>query len=90
MNNRMMMGRIVQVKGAVVDVAFPPEQLPEIYTALEVPVDGSKLVLEVERVVGRQKVHRVNRTDGRTMAPITMPMPHPAHQTLGNFLLCRR
>ena len=40
-------GRIVQVKGAVVDVAFPPEQLPEVHTALEVPVDGRKLVLEV-------------------------------------------
>ena len=29
-------GRIVQIIGPVVDVEFPPEQLPEIYNALEI------------------------------------------------------
>ena len=29
-------GRIVQVMGAVVDVAFPEGALPEIYNALEI------------------------------------------------------
>jgi len=43
-------GRIVQVLGAVVDVEFPREQLPEIYHALEVERDGQEpLVLEVQQ-----------------------------------------
>ena len=29
-------GRVVRVIGPVVDVEFPPGELPEIYTALEV------------------------------------------------------
>ena len=27
-------GKVVQVTGAVVDIEFPPDQLPEIYNAL--------------------------------------------------------
>lgn len=33
-------------------------------------MNQGQLVLEVERVVGRRKVHRVNRTDGRMMRPV--------------------
>jgi hypothetical protein len=32
-------------------------------------------------------LHPVHGADERV---ITMPMPHPLHQTLGNFLVCRR
>ncbi|HWK81212.1 MAG TPA: hypothetical protein VNP95_10590, partial [Thermomicrobiales bacterium] len=28
-------GKIVQVTGVVVDIEFPPDQLPEIYNAIE-------------------------------------------------------
>ncbi len=42
-------GRVVQVKGAVVDVEFSAEDLPEIYSAVEIPLDGKTLVLEVEQ-----------------------------------------
>jgi F-type H+-transporting ATPase subunit beta len=47
--NNTTTGRIVQVKGAVVDVEFPPGQLPEIYTALHVAIGDRRLVLEVEQ-----------------------------------------
>ena len=33
-------GRVVQIQGAVLDCAFPEEDLPEIYDALEIPQDG--------------------------------------------------
>ncbi len=33
----MAKGRVVQILGGVVDVEFPPDQLPEIYEAIEVP-----------------------------------------------------
>ena len=45
-------GKVVQVIGTVVDVEFPQENLPEIYNALELEVNGEKLVLEVEQHVG--------------------------------------
>ena len=45
-------GKVVQVIGTVVDVEFPNDKLPEIYNALEMEVDGEKLVLEVEQHVG--------------------------------------
>jgi F-type H+-transporting ATPase subunit beta len=61
-------GRIVQITGAVVDVTFPPEELPEIYYALEVPREGGKeaLVLEVQQHVGDEWVRCVamDTTDG--------------------------
>ncbi|TET55016.1 MAG: F0F1 ATP synthase subunit beta [Anaerolineales bacterium] len=77
-------GRIVQVKGAVVDVAFPPEQLPEIHTALQVLVDDRQLVLEVEQQLPNNRVRCIamHTTDGlqrgmpvvNTGAPISVPV----------------
>ena len=45
-------GKVVQVIGTVVDVEFPADELPEIYSAVEIQNDGEKLVLEVEQHVG--------------------------------------
>ena len=45
-------GKVVQVIGTVVDVEFPAEELPEIYSAVELDNSGAKLVLEVEQHVG--------------------------------------
>jgi len=49
-------GKIKQVIGAVVDVAFDG-QLPEIYNALELQREnGDKLVLEVQQHLGEDSV----------------------------------
>ena len=45
-------GKVVQVIGTVVDVEFAADELPEIYSAVELQNDGEKLVLEVEQHVG--------------------------------------
>ena len=45
-------GKVVQVIGTVVDVEFPADEVPEIYSAVELQNDGEKLVLEVEQHVG--------------------------------------
>nr|HID12999.1 F0F1 ATP synthase subunit beta [Anaerolineae bacterium] len=89
-------GRIVQVKGAVIDVEFPPEQLPEVYTALEVPVDGRTLVLEVEQQLPNNWVRCVamDTTDGlqrgmsviNTGGPITVPVGEATLGRLFNVL----
>jgi len=84
------LGHVVQVMGAVVDVAFPAEQLPEIYHALEVLPDDDRssergnLVLEVQQHLGNDRVRCVamDTTDGLkrgtrvldTGAPIKVPV----------------
>ena len=59
-------GRVVQVMGPVVDIDFPPGQLPEIYDAVEIPRDGGKLVVEVQQHLGNEWVRCVamDATDG--------------------------
>ena len=59
-------GKVVQVIGTVVDVEFPPEDLPEIYNGLELDVDGERLVLEVEQHVGNNwaRCLALGTTDG--------------------------
>ncbi|PWH18275.1 MAG: F0F1 ATP synthase subunit beta [Anaerolineae bacterium] len=60
-------GRVVQVLGGVVDVEFPPDQLPELFDAIEVPRDNAEpLVLEVQKHLGNNWVRCVamDSTDG--------------------------
>ena len=60
-------GRVVQILGGVVDVEFPPGQLPEIYEAIEVPRDDAPpLILEVQKHLGNNWVRTVamDATDG--------------------------
>lgn len=49
-------GKVAQVIGTVVDVEFPPEELPELFNAIEIERDGEKLVLEVEQHIGNNWV----------------------------------
>ena len=67
-------GTVVEVKGPVVDVRFSPEEIPEIYNALTVPLqtagdddgDETELVLEVQQLLGDDVVRTVAMasTDG--------------------------
>ena len=80
-------GKIKQVIGAVVDVAFPDAdvKLPEIFNALEIEKqNGEKLVLEVQQHLGEDSVRAIamDATEGLTRgtkvvdtgAPISMPI----------------
>ena len=48
----MATGKIVQVIGTVVDVEFQPDELLNIFDALELDNGGGKLTLEVQYHVG--------------------------------------
>ena len=52
----MASGKIVQVIGTVVDVEFPPDELPALNNAIEVPIDGTSLTLEVQQHIGNNWV----------------------------------
>ena len=82
-------GKVLQVLGAVVDVEFPPGQLPEMFTALTLSnpaIDSSadNLVIEVAQHLGENAVRCIamDTTDGlvrgmavrNTGAPISMPV----------------
>ncbi len=76
--------KVVQVQGAVVDLAFSPDELPDIFDAVEIGRDGRKLVLEVQQHLGRNWVRCVamDSTDGlrrgtevmATGGPISVPV----------------
>ena len=92
----MSKGNIVQVIGTVVDVEFPPDQLPNIYNALETDLAGEKLVLEVEQLVGNNwaRCLALGSTDGLsrgqevfdTGAPVQVPVGDPSLGRLFNVL----
>ncbi len=53
-------GKVLRITGPVIDVEFPPDQLPEIYNAVEITRDdGSVLVLETQSHLGNDAVRTV-------------------------------
>jgi F-type H+-transporting ATPase subunit beta len=46
----MSQGKVVQIIGAVVDVEFPRDQVPQVYHALK--IDGTEITLEVQQQLG--------------------------------------
>src|SRR3990170_410231 len=62
----MAKGKVTQVIGTVVDVEFPPDELPAIYNAVEITMDGSTLVTEVQQHLGNNWVRclAMDSTDG--------------------------
>jgi F-type H+-transporting ATPase subunit beta len=49
-------GRVAQVIGTVVDIEFPPEELPAQYNAIEIPRKEGNIVLEVQQHIGNNWV----------------------------------
>ena len=49
-------GKVVQVIGTVVDVEFAPDELPNLFDALELDNSGEKLLLEVQQHIGNNWV----------------------------------
>ena len=86
------LGKVTQVIGAVVDVAFDGD-LPPILNALETDNNGSRLVLEVAQHLGENSVRTIamDSTEGLvrgqpvkdTGAPISVPV---GDETLGRIM----
>lgn len=94
----MKNGKIVQILGAVIDVAFEDGELPAIETALEVTrlekdAKDKKLILEVAQHLGEKQVRTIcmDSSDGlrrgmdvvNTGAPISVPV---GEQVLGRIM----
>ncbi|MCG8672339.1 MAG: F0F1 ATP synthase subunit beta, partial [Pseudomonadales bacterium] len=87
----MSSGRIVQIIGAVIDVEFPRESVPNVYDALN--VENAETVLEVQQQLGDGVVRTIamGSTEGLrrglnvagTGAPISVPV---GTETLGRIM----
>lgn len=85
-------GKVVQVIGAVVDIRFEKDNLPNLLNAIEIELNGKKLVCEVAQHIGDDVVRCIamSSTDGlvrgtdaiNTGAPITVPV---GRNTLGRI-----
>jgi len=60
----MSQGKVVQIIGAVIDVEFTRDQVPQVYDALK--IDGTDITLEVQQVLGDGIVRTIalGSTDG--------------------------
>ena len=77
-------GKVVQIIGAVVDIAFEKDHLPNLLNAIEIDNNGEKLVCEVAQHIGDDVVRCIamSSTDGLvrgidavdTGSPITVPV----------------
>lgn len=84
-------GKIIEIIGAVVDIEFPKQSVPDIFHALYLP--EKKLTLEVEQQLGDGVVRTIamGPTEGlkrglmveNTGAPITVPV---GEKTLGRIM----
>jgi F-type H+/Na+-transporting ATPase subunit beta len=86
-------GKIVQVLGAVVDVEFPPNHLPEIYHEIRTRIAGAEqdLILEVEQHLGNNWVRCIamGPTDGLQRGLDAFDMGHPIEVPVGAKTLGR-
>jgi len=89
--NAPNVGKLIEVKGVVIDALFPDE-LPAIYGALRITVDDRELIAEVQQHLGDDRVRAVamDSTDGLSRGldvvdlggPITVPV---GEKTLGRL-----
>ncbi|MFC2020227.1 F0F1 ATP synthase subunit beta [Chloroflexota bacterium] len=92
----MAEGKVVQVIGTVIDVEFPPDELPELFNAIEINTESGKVIFEVQEHVGNNWVRclALSPTEGLqrgavavdTGAPITVPVGRATLGRLFNVL----
>ena len=88
---KMSNGKVIQIIGAVIDVEFEKDNIPNVYEALT--IDGLEIILEVQQQLGDGIVRTIamGTTEGlkrglqaeRTNAPISVPV---GTETLGRIM----
>src|SRR6476619_6553949 len=83
-------GRVVRVTGPVVDIEFPRGQVPELYSALEVPVEIGEikrtLTLEIAQHLGDSLVRTISMqpTDGLVRGQEVTDLGRPISVPVGD------
>ncbi len=89
--NKTKKGTISQIVGVVVDVEFDRESLPSIFNALEVELEGEKLVLEVAQHLSESSVRAIalGTTDGLKRGASVTDLGQPISVPIGEATLGR-
>jgi F-type H+-transporting ATPase subunit beta len=84
-------GKVVQVIGTVVDVEFPPDQLPTVYNAVEIDNAGQTIVAEVQQHLGNNWVRTLTMmgTDGLRRGAVVTDTGQPIAVPVGPGTLGR-
>ena len=85
-------GKIVQIIGPVVDVAFSEDSLPDLLTAIEVPCPGQEsLILEVAQGIGADQFRCISMgsTDGLVRGMDAIDTGKPIMAPVGEEVLGR-
>lgn len=87
----MEQGIVTRVIGPVVDVQFPSGRLPDIYNAIEIPLEGRKVVIETVQQLGDNSVRCVAlfSTDGISRGCRAFDTGHPVTVPVGEATLGR-
>ncbi|GAG34335.1 unnamed protein product, partial [marine sediment metagenome] len=92
----MAKGKVVQVIGTVVDIEFPPDELPELFNTIEITTDEGKAVFEAQEHIGNNWVRclALSPTEGLargaeaidTGVPLSVPVGRATLGRLFNVL----
>ena len=84
-------GHVVQIIGTVVDVEFPADGLPGIYSAINVQVNGENLVMEVQQHLGNNWVRclAMGATEGLSRGTEAVDQGEPISVPVGKGVLGR-
>ncbi|MFC1969999.1 F0F1 ATP synthase subunit beta [Chloroflexota bacterium] len=87
----MANGKVVQVIGTVVDMEFPPGELPGIYNGIEIRLDSGRIVLEAQHHIGNNWVRAIalSPTDGLMRGAEAADMGTPITVPVGRATLGR-
>jgi len=92
MTNKINKGKIIQIVGPIIDIKFPKNNIPAIYSALYIKRGKQQLVLETQYQIGNNQIRAIalGPTDGLSRGmevidsgkPITVPV---GRKTLGRM-----
>merc|ERR1711971_427198 len=85
-------GFVNQIIGPVLDITFPGENLPPIYSAIKIELeDGSSTIVEVQQLLGDNKVRAVSMrsTDGLKRGVEAIDLGAPISVPVGTVTLGR-
>lgn len=87
----MAKGKVVQVIGTVIDMEFPPDELPAINNGIVVNQDGVEIIVETQQHIGNNRVRGValTATEGLQRGADAVDMETPITVPVGKETLGR-
>ncbi len=87
----MAKGKVVQVIGTVIDMEFPPDQLPSINNGIVINQDGLRIIVEAQQHIGNNWVRGIalTATEGLKRGAVAEDMGSPITVPVGKETLGR-